>query len=320
MPLGSIAEPSSAASSSVHQAASSRGDQGAISGPSGELRFSNPPLSASSSAGADFYAQQELYSEGHRRRSSASQLSGPGVPGTSAAIPGYTTDPFGPRLADYPIHPLLSSYEHVTSRPSTSREPGEPPFTSRPSELHHRRRQSGGEFPITLPPLRLPRSPSPGAQSAPVQSSSAGFPITRGGALSSAPAVLSPPGVPGEPTLTLQIPPIIPPPFTLEPQPLWDDPAFSPFTRPHPATYDQVPSPTHYHHSTAPMPPSLHLPSLTNLRLQEGTAESQITLPPIRSRADPARPTSSTQGPTPGPSAPSSYSRPYDRDPSGHHE
>lgn len=312
MPLGSIAE-TSAGSSSAHQASSSRGDT--LPGLGGELRFLNPPLSASSSAGAEFYAQQEPFFESHRRRSSASQLSGPGVPGSSVALPGYSAEPFASRLAEYPTH-SPSSYEHVTSRPSTSREPVEPSFTSRPSELHHRRRQSGGEFPITLPPLRLPRSPSPGAQSAPVQSSSAGFPITRGGALSSAPAVLPPPGVPGESTLTQQVPPYIPPPFTLEPQPLWDDPAFSPFSRPHPSAYDQVPSPTHYHHPTS-MPPSLHLPSLTNLRLQE---ESQIILPPIRSRADTVRSTSSTHGPTPGPSAPSSYSRSYDRDPSGHHE
>ena len=298
----------------MHQATSSRGELGAISGPSGELRSFNPPLSASSSASADFFTQQqEFLSEGHRRRSSTSQLSGPGVPGSSVSLPGYAADPFPSRLAEYPAHP--SSFELVTSRSSTSREPGEPPFTSRRSELHHRRRQSGGEYPITLPPLRLPRSPSPGAQSAPVQSSGAGFPITRGGALSSAPAVLPPPGVPGE-----QIPPYIPPPFTLEPQPLWDDSAFSPFNRPHPSTYDQVPSPTHYQHPTSTMPPSLHLPSLSNLRLQEGNAESQITLPPIRSRADTVRSASSTHGPTSGPSAPSSYSRSYDRDPSGHHE
>lgn len=295
----------------MHQASSSRDQAGA----SGELRFLNPPLSASSSAGADFYAQQEPFFESHRRRSSASQLSGPGVPGSSVGLPGYNAEPYASRLAEYPVH-SPSSYEHVTSRPSTSREPAEPLFTSRPSELHHRRRQSGGEFPITLPPLRLPRTPSPGAHSAPVQSSSAGFPITRGGALSSAPAVLPPPG---ESTLTQQVPPYIPPPFTLEPQPLWDDPVFSPFSRPLPSTYDPVPSPTHYHHPTS-MPPSLHLPSLNNLRLQESTTEPQIILPPIRPRADTVRSTSSTHGPTPGPSAPSSYSRSYDRDPSGHHE
>ncbi|CAL1702891.1 unnamed protein product [Somion occarium] len=303
VPLASIAETSATASSSVQQTTNTLGaEQRMITGPTGESRSYNAPLGASWSAGADFYTQRETYSsEAHRRRSSLPQLSGPGVPGSGVGIPGRT---------------------------STSQELTESQFTTaQSSDIHRRRRQTEGDFPIVLPPLRIHRSPSPAAQSAPVQSLSSGFPAAaRLAPLSSAPAVLPSPGVPGEPSSLRPVqsptaPTHIPPPFTLEPRPLWDDSVFSPFSRPHASPYEPRSSPTHYQPTSAPIQPTFQLPSLTNLRLHEGSADSQVTLPPIRTRGDNVRSaSSSTQGALPGPSASRSYSRTHDRDPSGHHD
>ncbi|KAI0073979.1 homeobox-domain-containing protein [Panus rudis PR-1116 ss-1] len=314
------------------------GDLSSRAGPSGQHRMSGEerptgltgpeptPYSShsqgSSSAVAELYARDPYSSEGYRRSSgSLPQLSGPGVPG-SIAPSTYPT-----HSEQYGVsHPTSDRALYGTSYGQRLSPPRASPETlsrlsSAPS--HPSRLAAETEGPrIVLPPLRI-GSPSP-PQSAPTSA----VEHTQFGALASAPPHyasggrhLSATTPTAESPFAHSAPPYIPPPFTLEPQPIWDDPSFSPFSRPS-TSHASPTSPTYYapehtyppHTPTHVYTPQTQLPSLTNI-LHESDANPQahVMLPPIRSQPESLRPTapsSYNQGDLPGPSAPGSSSRP----------
>lgn len=300
----------------------------------------NPPLSASSSAGSEYLAHDSNISGGYGRvAGSSSQLSGPGVPGASRERPA----PYPMRRDIYPPpSAILERSRHSSdmpsffppfppSRPNTAGESLEMHRpTPRPRSLQTSRRYSDEmDYPIRLPPLILdPQSPTqsllePGSsRSARIGPSAASRPVLppigdRRHSLGSQPSD-SP---------FAHEPPHIPPPFTLQPAPLWDDPSFSPYSRPtsssRPASSYDFPSqsPTSYlgspHEYRAPgssgMISSLQLPSLSpQRRLHEGPSGSRSRhfVSPTRTRFDTIRPSipfteSSLPRLTPPPGSPS---------------
>lgn len=280
----------------------------------------NPPLSASSSAGSEYLAHDSDVLGGYGRApGSSSQLSGPGVPGSSRERPS----PF-PLRRDYDLPPsaILRHSRHYSDMPSffPPYPPTRPTTAGGPLEMHRvtprsrtllpsRRSIDEGDFSIRLPPLVLdPQSPIR------PQLGSSALPVPRFGSSVAGGSTLPPIGdrrhslgshLSGSPFA--HEPPRIPPPFTLQPAPLWDDPSFSPYSRPDSSSrpsssYDFPPqSPTTYSGSpqeyrvpdSSRMTSSLQLPTLSpQTRFQTGSSEprSHHFIAPIRTRFDTPHP------------------------------
>ncbi|KDQ51793.1 hypothetical protein JAAARDRAFT_499496 [Jaapia argillacea MUCL 33604] len=193
---------------------------------------------------------------------SSSQLSGPGMPG-STAYPSPTsprTRPLGfhsQHSAEGRILHDMSPYldqpgafvEMHAMAPLVTRAPGRRPAGPPPSSFDHS---------LTLPPLILPPPSSSGSSSLP--GTSARYSSSRGG---------RPPGSAPHPASTYDYPQqllpslysdspfahqlpdqpsrystTIPPPFTLQPQPMWDPTAFSPLSRPSTSSTSSFPRPS----------------------------------------------------------------------------
>ncbi|TCD65010.1 hypothetical protein EIP91_003331 [Steccherinum ochraceum] len=250
----------------------------------------------------------------------ATQLSGPGIPGPSTEPvligPAPRGRSIGPRTRRGSVRLPSSRYADPYPRASTSgdsldahRLTPRPARSLPPANVPLREED---EFPITLPPLLLSRSPSPETSQA--MGSGAGWrPRVRSPLGSSHGA--GPSGLHLQSFSDLESPFAhqspglnIPPPFTLQPPPLWDDPAFSPYNPPGPSSRpgssyrtsishtlsrSQAPPPTPFGSgfttTTSPTSPTA-LPSLTNL-FHEGVAgpHSNVTLAPIRTRFDVVR-------------------------------
>ncbi|KAI0338789.1 hypothetical protein BDW22DRAFT_1348228 [Trametopsis cervina] len=190
---------------------------------------------------ASFTSPTELDPAWHELRSSeayqgpagfSAQLSGPGIPGgsTGPSSPDTTraptADPVRPRTG----YPVTSGHRSPTvARPWTT-EQNEPLYTiPRPTRSSSHRRSA--DFAVRLPPLRLTR---PRSRTFAESGASRGAPSSAHILSPRSPTRL-PPLQPDSP-FAFEAPLRIPPPFTLQPQPQWDDPSFSPFSRPPPHT------------------------------------------------------------------------------------
>ncbi|KAH8105100.1 hypothetical protein BXZ70DRAFT_1004635 [Cristinia sonorae] len=249
---------------------------------------------------------------GRHSGGSVAQLSGPGIPG-----PSNESVLIGPAPRGRSAGPRS---RRGSGRSSTSRHPEPYPRASTSTDMLEGQRlaprhslslppanlplqNEQEDFSITLPPLLLSRSPSPSAAG-----SSSG--IHRRVRSPFAPSSFRSGSFETETPFSQSTPiPGVPPPFTLQPSPLWEDPAFSPFnvlppsSRPGisyrpgtshliPRSQSQHPSPIHYPtgvSSTTSSTPTA-LPSLSNL-FHEGpaTPHPDVTLAPIRTRLDVVR-------------------------------
>ncbi|EJF61898.1 hypothetical protein DICSQDRAFT_146704 [Dichomitus squalens LYAD-421 SS1] len=201
-------------------------------GPGGASEMGYGSASASSSVLPEQFSHSHrdpYLAEDHARSAMpATQLAGPGIPGSSRRAqfddPAWTG-----RSQGFPPRPSTAAVEIPESyrlTPRTGRPPGE----------------QGPELTLTLPPVatNVPRVHGPA--SSPMTPLSAG-PYPTLASLSSLESNSSThrPRSFDDPRRTL--PPAnvdfasfrpvlnIPPPFTLQPQPQWDDPAFSPYNR-----------------------------------------------------------------------------------------
>ncbi|PCH34906.1 homeobox-domain-containing protein [Wolfiporia cocos MD-104 SS10] len=225
------------------------GPPGALAGPSSqttsptELFASTFPGEGGPTTSGRVYYDQT--SQSYVRPMGISHLSGPGIPGPgseprsqySSPVEAQGTQPSQPRLSPLTsYHPPHSSYSYRSSRPATADQALDMYYTAsrspRPArplsdDLTGRQRDP----PIILPPLVLdpPRSRAlPG-------SSHYGSPSPT--SVQHSPTVIDPrrrwqPSEHPESQFAHRPPLNIPPPFTLQPRPQWDDPAFSPFSRP----------------------------------------------------------------------------------------
>lgn len=168
-------------------------------------------------------------SEGYATSVTSSHLAGPGIPGSS----GHRTTSL--RAEESQMLTSMTMESRMTARFSPVRPYTSALFSARGSMEPYssssraiRGTQSGvtrpshSPLPYTLPPIQ-PESQTDRA-SAPAASSSTGHTLA--------------PGVSGGPSQSSHAPepfthrnPNIPPPFTLEPRPQWDESAFSPFSR-----------------------------------------------------------------------------------------
>ncbi|EMD36052.1 hypothetical protein CERSUDRAFT_124570 [Gelatoporia subvermispora B] len=176
------------------------------------------------------------------------QLSGPGIPGSSGMLEGSYPPPMASAVSPVTMQRSRrssTSYSMVArdfaplpSRPSTSGGPSDA-YSLRVGVEFPQPGPSRLEPPFTLPPLRI--DPLRPAATLPAPATSSRHPslLPRRslGQVLPSPAAFdlshrTPASEPVEspfahhPTLN------IPPPFTLQPRPQWDDPAFSPFSRP----------------------------------------------------------------------------------------
>ncbi|KAL4248988.1 hypothetical protein ABKN59_006411 [Abortiporus biennis] len=277
-----------------------------------------PPTSASSASGSEYYESQ--FSDAYTLRpGSSAQLSGPGVPGSSTE-PGY-----GVRRESLSFlysrqerrsstfSDLLQSHAYSSRTGPAAQEPTESLRSPLQPLSRSRHQTEEEEFNITLPPLILdrPQSPSRRNRHSPSHRS---HPYARYPP-STANPILPPLGnrrssnvtSPTESPFAHEVP-RIPPPFTLQPQPLWDDPAFSPFSRPGTSSrpgssYDFAQSPTYLQPPTEYPPatgtsseagPSRRFSStLPSAGLSEEITSSsrpRPSIPPIRTRFDTLRP------------------------------
>lgn len=159
-----------------------------------------------------------------------SQLSGPGIPGstTSPSSPeGFRDAP--PHVSPEATRPRTSHLSmgaprrHTITRPWTSEQREQ---TGHVSSATHRH---STDFTVRLPPLRLSRPRSRTfAERVPYSATSP----TYLGSPTTSPTRLPP--LQGDAPFAYEAPLRLPPPFTLQPQPLWDDPSFSPYSRPSP--------------------------------------------------------------------------------------
>lgn len=204
----------------------------------------------------DRIGQAEPYvAQGYPRNVSSSQLSGPGIPGPSCAL--RTSYPLPRELRDMTMirsEGLAHTVNYPDVQPTSLRPPtaGESlemyrptPRPVRPSRAPFSEdvRARHSDIPVTLPPIALdPVDPRAGLPStttsnrypplAPIHSlvpvPSAPYMTDRHGRQYASQQFESP--FRHQPSLN------IPPPFTLQPRPQWDDPAFSPFSRPGPSS------------------------------------------------------------------------------------
>ncbi|KAI1793672.1 hypothetical protein LXA43DRAFT_885252 [Ganoderma leucocontextum] len=219
------------------------------------------------------------------------QLAGPGIPGSSRR--GLLDDPRWRRPSQgFPAPPSTSAIELLEMYRATPR-PGRPPG------------EEGPELTLSLPPVAT-RTRGPG--SSPISPLSAGpyptlaslsaleFSASAHRTRSSDEARRNLP--PADVDFSTPRPPLnIPPPFTLQPQPLWDDPAFSPYNRrrsspeqPHGAPPSFGESPTALHSPFGAEP----LPSISTIVPMAPSGPSPVRSPLSpghRTRFDPIRST-----------------------------
>ena len=212
------------------------------SGSSVEGFFPRGPGGASEavygSASASSSVLPERFSHSHRdpylaedyARSAmpTTQLAGPGIPGSSRRAQ-FDDPTWRGRPQSFPSRPSTAAAERPESYRLTPR-PGRPPG------------EQGPELTLTLPPVATGVARAHGPASSPVTPLSAGpYPTLASlNTLESSSSAHRPRSF-DESRRTL--PPAnvdfatprpvlnIPPPFTLQPQPQWDDPAFSPYNR-----------------------------------------------------------------------------------------
>ncbi len=199
----------------------------------GDIRYGAVSVPSSASSERFAHAHRDPYLADDFVRSSLppSQLAGPGIPGSSRR-PAH----------DDPLWTARS--QAFSSRPSTAATETPEMFrlTPRPGRPAG---EQGPALTLTLPPVmtNLPRSRGPA--SGPTSPPSAGTPYPTLASISAleagAAAAAHRPSAMDDRRRALPSPNVdfsnprstlnIPPPFTLQPQPQWDDPAFSPFSR-----------------------------------------------------------------------------------------
>ncbi|CCL98024.1 uncharacterized protein FIBRA_00017 [Fibroporia radiculosa] len=297
-------------------------------GPSSEVSI---PLGSAQGSSASAHAHggpppslSELASqhEAHATQSypgsvSGSQLSGPGIPGPSSAIRAHPTLPREARDSTASQERLASSMSFLPMGP-TSLRPSRP-LAADEAAAEGYRAQAGHpprsrllsddlgaqqpDFPITLAPilmednLRPPNigphhAASPRFAASPTPDLSMGDPHRLPQA-----SYLSEPTFVQRPLLN------IPPPFTLQPRPQWDDLAFSPFSRPRTSPQSRTSNPFHAVPGDAPFLPPVESPtprpwtSFSQMpnrpRVPEGVSDPTLS---------PTAPSSRTRSARPGPS------------------
>ncbi|KAH9934250.1 uncharacterized protein B0H18DRAFT_548863 [Fomitopsis serialis] len=239
-----------------------------------------PLMRGSGPSGTQFYAHQGSHmSPQYPGSGNLSQLSGPGIPGPSSAMSPHPALPSESRGA----LPFPEAQRGMAAFPGSSPvqlfPPPNPFGADDPSRAHFasaggsRRFSDDPRMPhrVTLPPIvvdprqdvlgpnptnRYPLSLPPVA---PPSSTSSAVGLRRASY-----------GLEQAESPFAHMPPLnIPPPFTLEPQPQWDDPAFSPFSRP--GSSSRPPS-------SYALPPSM---TLSLPPVEAITTRSSETLPPI---------------------------------------
>ncbi|KAI0690368.1 hypothetical protein BC835DRAFT_1365034 [Cytidiella melzeri] len=290
----------SAASSTSHGEISMAPDASAA-GSSQLAHLRGGSFSSPRSAGLD-PAWRELHSsEGyHRTPGITSQLSGPGIPGphTGPSSPeSLLSAAHAPHEAIRPRTSHTSANaprRQTTTRPWTS-ERREQPYTvpQLPSSVH----RHSTDFALRLPPLRLSR---PRSRTFAEHSASHMTPISAYAEASSPQAHLPP--IQSDSPFIYEAPSRLPPPFTLQPQPQWDDPSFSPYSRPAPHT--SIRHPTAPYEAVVLPPPSAH--------------EASLTLAPARFPTVIPTPSAPSPHSLPGPSSPLRLRHPDDDKPSVH--
>ncbi|KAM5545570.1 hypothetical protein V8D89_000769 [Ganoderma adspersum] len=237
-------------------------------------------------------AHRDAYFPEEYGRSGAppAQLAGPGIPGSSRR--GLLDDPAWRRPSQgFPAPPsAMEPPEMYRATPRPGRPPGElgpeltlslPPFATRT--------RGPGSSPITP----LSAGPYPTLASLSALESSASAHRTRSS--DEARRNLPPANVDFS---TPRAPLNIPPPFTLQPQPLWDDPAFSPYNRRRSSPEQSHGAPPSFGES----PTALHspfgaepLPSISTVVPMAPSGPSPVRSPlsPVhhRTRFDPIRST-----------------------------
>ena len=266
-PFPSIPSGSTVGESSSHAGPSSEGAQPRQPGAELAAHHGGAPHSAPSSAGSDAYGFRDtLDPEGIPRPSGfPPQLSGPGIPGSPPSATSLS--PRSIRSAPYtrlpPPPPVAASsalrseflpmHRHSHSFPAPYPPPSLRPYTADDSARSLRTLtrpnsppvRNPVDFDVRLPPLRLsrPRSRTFGGSEPSTGTETAVGPPARSHAEDrpSQDLVLPPLAGPSRhPRMLAQTdspfayePPLrIPPPFTLQPRPQWDDASFSPFSRP----------------------------------------------------------------------------------------
>ena len=318
------------------------GEHAAAAGPSGEGALARhaggelqgrhgAPHSAPSAAGPDAFGFRDtMDSEGlSRAQSFLPQLSGPGIPGSPPSVP---RSPRSIRSAPYarhhpppvagssafrpeglpmhrPGHSFPAPYPLPSTRPYTADDSSRSLRTlARPSSPPVRHPV---DFDLRLPPLRLPRGRSRTHGSHDFDDDNES-PVSRQFAAMREPApALALPPIAGPSTARPHTadspfafdPSVrIPPPFTLQPRPQWDDASFSPFSRPRsqphsptspfpPMPYEPLvvpPPPSQQPHH--PRDPSLPPPPSYAIPPHERAADDRPSLVPRPPQAGPAHP------------------------------
>ncbi|RDX44497.1 hypothetical protein OH76DRAFT_1487080 [Lentinus brumalis] len=272
-------------------------------GPGGVGEMAYGGASATSSASSERFAHSShrdayLAEEYARSGMPPTQLAGPGIPGSSRRPafddPAWRTRP-----------PPFSSSHPSTSAAAAREVPELYRLTPRPGRPAG---EQGPELTLTLPPVmtNVPRSRG-GPMASPISPLSAGaYPsLASLSALEAGTSAQRPSSFDEsrrmlpQPNVDFSMPrPAlnIPPPFTLQPQPQWDDPAFSPFSRRRsPPALPQGVVPPFGSSPTATQPPFQHepLPSISSVLPMSQTAPPMRSpeSPVSRTRFDPVRST-----------------------------
>ncbi|KAI0354520.1 homeobox-domain-containing protein [Trametes cingulata] len=234
-PPGTASSEVSPTATTAHSASSAEGFF--PRGPGGvELPYgASAPSSAASERFAHTHTHRDPYLAEEYARSSMvpTQLAGPGIPGSSRR-PSYAAGSQGMEGGAWRAQ-VPSGMPGFSSRPSTSgTETAEmyrmTPRPGRPAG------EQGPELPLSLPPVitNVPRARAPASSPiggsypslASLSSLEAGPSSIRPGSFDDRGRAFPQPNIDFS---TPRAPLNIPPPFTLQPQPQWDDPAFSPY-------------------------------------------------------------------------------------------
>ncbi|KAL7278293.1 hypothetical protein ACG7TL_008269 [Trametes sanguinea] len=269
--------------------------------------------SASSSAAAERFARshRDPYLADDYARSSTvpTQLAGPGIPGPSRR-PSYASTTQSAEGGAWRSFGPAGMQGGFSSRPSTSGTETAEMYRSTPRPSRPPGEQGHG-LPLTLPPVatNIPRphapvtsplsGPYPSLASISSLEAGAGPSSRRSSAYDDRTRVFPQPNVDFSAPRT---PLNIPPPFTLQPQPQWDDPAFSPFNprRRSPPALPQNVAPPFSGPSTSPNTPyhGEALPSLSTV-VPMGHGPSSLRSPRSPSRAQRFDPIRSSAGRAP---------------------